>query len=307
MTKIAVVGSMNMDVIISVDQHPIIGETLKGKSTAYSPGGKGANQAVAASLAGGDVSMIGAVGEDAFAEQLLASLRAFHVDTQSVVSKTGTSGLAFITVNASGENSIIISEGANGKISKADIDDQRHVIEGAQAVLLQNEIPWEVTQYVIELANQQGVKVYVNPAPAVLVPDHVLKLVDVLVLNESETEMITGITVSSMDHASKAAKQLIEKGVGSVIVTMGHEGSLYMNQKGNAHFTAAFKVKAVDTTAAGDTFIGAFAVAHESGKSIEDALRFASAAAAIAVTRKGAQVSIPSKEEIDAFVEKHSL
>lgn len=302
MSKIVVVGSINMDVVNRVQKHPLPGETIHGLGTEYSPGGKGANQAVAASLAGGTLTMIGAVGKDPFADELISTLKRFGVHTDSILQKDGTSGMAFITVDASGENNIILSEGSNGKVRKEDINEQLHVLAQADAVLLQNEIPWKTTEYTIERANQLGVRVYFNPAPAMSVPDRLLTLIDVLILNESEAEVVTGLFVSNESEAEIAARQLLDKGANSVIITLGRNGSLYVDRQGMAYHTPAFQVNPVDTTAAGDTFIGALVVAKESGQPMEASLCFASAAAAITVTRNGAQVSIPTNTEIKTFL-----
>jgi ribokinase len=290
-----------MDIVNFVDKPPLPGETIKGFSTQYIPGGKGANQAVAASLSGGNVTMIGAVGDDMFAPALLDALLKQNIKTEHIKTKRCNSGLAFITVNKNGQNSIILSEGANGEVNTTDIPDD--VFEGIAAVLLQNEIPWHVTKEVIKQAKRLGVKVYFNPAPSLAVPKEILELVDVLVLNETEAETITGITIKDQESAKKAIIALRLLGTKTVVLTMGEKGSLYSDPEIEIH-TPAFQVQVNDTTAAGDTFIGALAVASKN-QPIAKALQFATAASAIAVTRKGAQSSVPTKIEIENFLEKH--
>ncbi|TBL71433.1 ribokinase [Paenibacillus thalictri] len=302
MGKIAVVGSINMDVVNRVVKHPLPGETIKGLGTEYNPGGKGANQAVAAAQGGGDVTMIGAVGTDAFGGELLATLKERGVGTSGVAAKEGTSGLAFITVSEEGENNIILSEGANGRVLPEDIDLFAAELEGADVVLLQNEIPWETTLYTMQLAKEKGVRVFFNPAPAFKLPESAFSYIDVCILNETEAGEITGLPVESQEEAETAASKLIEGGMNCVILTLGVKGSVLVNQAGERIVTPSFKVTPVDTTAAGDTFIGAFAVASAEGKSLAEGLRFASAAAAITVTRSGAQMSIPGRQEIERFL-----
>lgn len=300
MGRIVVVGSINMDLVNRVAAFPEPGETIEGRGTAYSPGGKGANQAVAAALAGGDVAMIGAVGEDAFAEPLLNSLRERGVDVAGVVRKPGTSGLAFITVSDAGENEIILSPGGNGLLRPEDVPAAR--LAEADAVVLQNEIPWETNWHAMRACREGRAKVVYNPAPVRPLPAEAYPLIDLLVVNETEAEGLTGITVASREEAERAARELVRRGAGSALVTLGARGSLFADAEGRCLFTPSFAVRAVDTTAAGDTFVGAFAAAGARGKTAADALRFAAAAAAIAVTREGAQASIPNREETERFL-----
>jgi ribokinase len=300
--KLIVVGSINMDVVNRVHEHPVPGETISGNGTAYHSGGKGANQSVAASLSGSQVTFIGAVGTDAFAGELIGALNQYKVEAGPVSRKEGTSGMAFITVDDSGENTIIVSPGANGKLVPDDIQDQHHLFNDAGALLLQNEIPWETTCFAMKLAKDAGIPVFLNPAPAKKIPEEVLSDIDWLVLNEAEAEVITGIQVNNEDALLQAAKFLIDRGVSRVILTLGGKGSFYLDDQGNEIKTPAFRVTAVDTTAAGDTFIGALAARFVEGYSIQDALTFASAAAAITVTRNGAQPSIPERVEVEHFL-----
>lgn len=301
MSEIMVVGSINMDVVNHVDQFAKPGETIHGRSTAFIPGGKGANQAVAAARSGAKVRMVGAVGDDAFGTELMSSLRKAEIDSDLVVSKEGTSGMAFITVNSLAENEIILSSGSNGKLTEADIPDLSKFPE-VKAILLQNEIPWQVCQCVIKQANKHGVPVIVNPAPAFEITDTDLSMIDMLVLNETEAEYITHAQV---DSPEKAAKLLIDRGVREVLLTLGERGCYYMNDQGDTAQMDAYRVQAVDTTAAGDTFIGAFTAARMKGLPVEDCLRFASAAAALSVTKHGAQSSIPVELETVQFISEY--
>lgn len=304
MSKILIVGSINMDIVNSVKQFPLPGETIHSLGTAYFPGGKGANQAVAAARAGGDCVMIGAVGEDSFADTLIGSLRDNGIATEHVLRRSGTSGVAIITVNGDGENNIILSEGANGGMTAADVASAIPDWSEFDAVLLQNEIPWETTLSVIHSASSNGVRVLYNPAPAVKIADEVFPHIDTLVINETEAAVISGITISDEDSVYAAADWVLNKGASNVIITLGEKGCVHKNAHTDALTIPAFRVKPVDTTAAGDTFLGAYATASVEGKSTEEALQFAAAAAALAVTKAGAQTSIPSRDEIAAFLQK---
>jgi ribokinase len=301
--NILVVGSINMDIVNRVAKHPLPGETIKGQGTVYSPGGKGANQAVAAALAGGIVTMLGAVGKDPFSLELVASLENSNVGTSEIIRKEGTSGMAFITVEESGENTIILSEGSNGKLSIKDVEERLRLLDEADILLLQNEIPFETTLFVLKEAALRQVQTYFNPAPALVIPIEVFPLIDVLILNETEIEVVTGIRIDTDEEQERAINWLLEKGVKAVILTLGEQGSLYYTKAESTILTPGFRVNAVDTTAAGDTFIGSFATAKTSGKDTKEALLFATAASAIAVTREGAQNSIPVKKEIEEFLE----
>jgi len=297
MSRIVVVGSINMDIVNQVEKFPLPGETIHGKGVDYLPGGKGANQAVAAALAGGQVEMLGAVGEDSFAPALLESLGRYGVGTKHVLRKPGTSGLAFITVADSGENQIILAEGSNGQVRPEDADDS--LLAGAQAVILQNEIPWETNLRVMQACRRLGgVRLVYNPAPVRPIPEEAYGLIDLLVVNETEAEGLSGLPVTTAEEAVAAAEELVRRGAGSVLVTLGSKGAVYSDAEGESLFAPARKVRAVDTTAAGDTFIGALVAAGSNGMPIAEAMSFAAAAAAIAVTRPGAQASIPSREEI---------
>jgi len=301
MKKIVVVGSINMDLVTNVAAFPKPGETIHSLGVGYFPGGKGANQAVAAARSGASVQMIGAVGTDSFAQTLIDNLAASGVDTAGILRKEGHSGLAVITVEQSGENQIILAAGSNKAFSYEEIE-SRIAWDEAYAILLQNEIDWDTNAAVMKAAKQRGVPVWFNPAPALKLEDTLLPHIHTCILNETEIGLITGVKVSAVEDAVQAARLLLDAGVAQVIITLGDKGCVWIDQAGEPCHVPAFKVRAVDTTAAGDTFIGAMAAASCGGLPIQEALRFAVAASAIAVTRQGAQASIPAKQEIERLL-----
>lgn len=304
MSKLVVVGSINMDVVNRVDRHPLPGETIYGRGTSYIAGGKGANQAVAAARAGAEVVMVGAVGQDPFGQPLLEALGSGGVDVSCIAVKEGTSGLAFITVNGEGENHIILSSGANGLLSPENVQLVLERMEAFDAVLLQNEIPWETTLAAIDQAKTRGAAIYLNPAPARPVGAEILELIDVLIVNETEAHVLSGISVTGEADAERAAEDLLGRGAREVIITMGAAGAYCYGQDGSMLHVAAHQVEVVDTTAAGDTFIGVYASERSKGSSREEALRLANASAALAVTRHGAQSSIPTLGEVKAWLKQ---
>ncbi|MBQ8622078.1 MAG: ribokinase [Oscillospiraceae bacterium] len=299
MKKILVIGSLNMDTVIETPYMPKSGETLTGKGVTLIPGGKGANQAYAAGKLGGCVSMIGAVADDSFGKMLKDNLNSVGVDTTGVATLPGaTTGQAFITVDGSGANSIILIPGTNGMVSKEMIDAHRDLIASCDIVMMQLEIDWEVAAYAKDLAVSLGKLVIVDPAPALPnLPDSFWQGVDYIKPNETELEILTGHSISGQEALEAAAGMMLAKGVKNVMVSLGGDGCLLVNQSGTC-FYPAHKVKAVDTTAAGDCFTASFAVALSKGESVADAIRFGQKASSIAVTRKGAQTSIPSLEEV---------
>lgn len=301
MDKLIVIGSLNMDIVSRIQQFAKAGETIHSSHLAYFPGGKGANQAVAAARFGADCVMIGAVGSDSFADQLIEQLQQSGVHTEHVLRMEGASGTAFIMVNEAGENIIVVSEGSNGKLTPQAVD--KHVPWGqAYAVLLQNEIPWETTCHIIARAKQANVPVWLNPAPARPIPTELWRDIDTFIMNETETALITGLPVHDAESAKAAAKQLIKQGAKQIIVTLGEQGCIYTNADGLYIPLEAYNVHAMDTTAAGDTFIGVYAAARLNGEDIEAALTYAVAASALAVTKHGAQNSIPTKQQVEAFI-----
>ena len=302
---IAVVGSVNMDVVSLVAAFPRPGETVHASATSFHGGGKGANQAVAAASAGARVDFIGAVGDDAFAEPLAAGLAARGVGIEALARKRATSGQAFITVDASGQNTIVLSAGANGQITAGEVAAAEERIARASAVLTQNEIPWEATYAAFSLGRRVGARVIANPAPAFEPPAEAYPLMDTLILNEVEAATLTRRAVATLADAERAARTLLARGARAVIVTLGPLGSLYLDAAGSRIEMPIFPIEVVDTTAAGDTFIGMYTVAATRMATAE-ALRFATAASALCVSRRGAQESIPTRAEVEAFLRQRA-
>jgi ribokinase len=302
MNDILVVGSLNMDLVVCAPRFPAPGETISGEDLAIIPGGKGANQAVAAARLGADVSMLGRVGCDVFGQSLLDNLADNGVDASRVQRDAAATGTATILVDAHGQNSIVLSPGANGKVTPDDVAD----LPDAKILILQFEIPSETVFRAAQLGREKGMRVIVNPAPARKAGPDLLKLADLLVPNESELSLLTGQPVSDDASAEAAARLLIAQGAGMVIVTRGEHGSLTVTQNDIYH-VPAFQVDVIDTTAAGDAFIGGLAVALAEDKPIREALTNANACGALATTRFGAQPSLPNKEEVDEFLHKNQM
>lgn len=300
MNKIAVIGSLNMDLITQTDRLPQMGETVSGVAFRTACGGKGGNQACAAAKLGGQVEMYGCVGNDVFGGELVNSLEKQGVDCSRILRCADTeSGTASITVYK-GDNSIIIIPGANANVSKAYIDQCWSDLESAALIILQLEIPLETVEYVVDRAKEKEIPVMLNPAPAAALPKEMLSQIDCLVVNETECEFYTGQSVKTREDAEKGLRKILEMGVKRGIVTLGAEGSVFSDGSGMFHMPAR-AVKAVDSTAAGDTFMGAVATALLEGKSMKEAVEFATSASSIVVTKMGAQTSIPSRKEVEAL------
>jgi ribokinase len=300
--RIVVVGSINMDLVARVPQLPRPGETVLGTAFSQVPGGKGANQAVAAARLGADVTMIGRVGDDVFGEQLLVSLRRHGVRTEQVQRAANCpSGLALIGVDDSGQNSITVIGGANQRLTPKDIEAQSAAIAGADALLVQLEVPLETVVAAVAVARQHGVLTILDPAPppSGALPAE-LYAVDVLSPNQAEAEALTGVAVTSVSTAIIAARKLHERGARQVVFKLGAQGALAGESGGEFAQIPAPQVRVVDTTAAGDAFTAALAVALIEGRSLGEATRFACAAGSLATTRAGAQDAMPSREEVVA-------
>lgn len=300
--SVLVIGSSNTDLIIKAARIPKPGETILGGEFARAAGGKGANQAVAAARAGGAVTFIARVGRDANGEAAIAGFAADGINVKHVIrDPTRPSGVALILVDRSGENSIAVASGANEKLSPADVRQAKAAFRRARIVLLQLETPLPTVMAAAELAAAAGVRLVLNPAPARPLPVQLLKLVYLLTPNQSEAELLMGVVVSNEATAARAADKLLARGVQNVIITLGARGALVAG-KDLRHLLPGFKVKAVDATGAGDVFNGALVVGLAEGRSLPEAARFASAAAAISVTRFGAQPSAPTRREIEAML-----
>jgi ribokinase len=302
--RVVVVGSINMDLVARSARIPHAGETVIGGDFRTVPGGKGANQAVAAARLGAQVSMLGRVGVDAFGSLLLDNLSNSGVDTTSIGRNVqAASGIALIMVDDAGMNSILVAPGANMLLSPADMDAAEEVIALAQVMLLQLEIPLETVMRAVQIAHAHGVKVVLNPAPAPpgCLPPELTCLVDVLAPNEFEAALLTGLPVDNDEQVRAAAAALRAKGAANVIITLGGRGALLASGEGFQHFPA-FPVKPVDTTAAGDAFVGSLGAALAEGRPLAEAMRWGSAAGALSTTRKGAQPSLPQRSEVEALL-----
>ncbi|MFE4714230.1 ribokinase [Paenibacillus sp. NPDC056722] len=302
MAKVLVVGSMNMDIVTQVQRHPIPGETIQGQETQFFVGGKGANQAVAASRSGTTVTMAGGLGDDFFGQDIRRKLSADNIDMEGVLRKPLTTGMAIITVDHLGENSIILSAGANAAYSEQDV--QGLELSDYDAILLQNEIPRETNRAVLKLAKVAGTTVFANPAPVLGFELADLKFIDFLILNEIEAEALSGVKLDDVVKVDEAGKRILEQGVQGVIITLGSKGSFYIDTSGLMISTPAYKVDVVDTTAAGDTFIGAFVSKYLTGEGVEYSLNYATAASALTVSAPGALSSIPEEARVLEFMGK---
>lgn len=299
---ITVIGSLNMDLVTNASRMPKVGETIMGKSFKQVPGGKGANQADAIAKLGSAVKMVGCVGEDELGNMLVQSLQKDGVDVSDVVRVKGIStGIASITVDNDGNNCIIVVAGANDMLDVERIQEAIDAIKEASVVVAQLEVPIETVKYALRAAKQLGKTTILNPAPASELDDEMLASIDILIPNETELEAISGIKVTNDEDIFSAAQLLINKGVRELIVTLGEKGCIHVTGQGSNSYKA-HKVKAVDTTAAGDSFIGALAAAISEGKVLKDAIAFATAVGALTVTKEGAQSSLPLRAEVKEFM-----
>jgi len=302
--SITVVGSSNTDMVIKTNKLPLPGETILGGDFLMNPGGKGANQAVAAARLKGSVILVAKTGDDLFGRQAKKLFQSENLNTEFLFSDPESpSGIALITVDENAENCIVVAPGANARLLKADIDQAKEAILESDILLMQLEIPLETVIYAAGIAYNAGKKVILNPAPAQKLPAQLLKMLYMITPNETEAELLTGIAVTDSTSAERAAKALLSSGVKVVVLTLGSKGALLVTESESC-LVPAFKVAAVDTTAAGDCFNGALAVALAEELDLHQAIVFANKAASIAVTRMGAQASAPYRHEIDSYFNK---
>lgn len=304
--KILVIGSLNLDMVVKVDHTPMVGETiLSDGDMEMIPGGKGANQACAVGCLGADVTILGAVGNDMYADRQLESLKQAGVNVSRVIRKDdSTTGVAFITVNRDGDNSIVVVSGANAALSEKDIDDNIDLIKECDIVIFQLEIPLPTVCYAAKAAKSFGKMVILDPAPVPeKFPEELYGYIDIIKPNETELCMLTGIEKAEK-NLKKATDLLRNKGVKDVLVTLGENGVYFNSSEAGVHCIPAIKVEAVDTTAAGDAFTAALAIMLAEGKNLKEAATFANYVSSIVVTRKGAQSSIPTLDEVIGYIEK---
>ena len=305
MKKALVIGSLNMDMTVKVEELPKLGETIFGDDFYESCGGKGANQAVAISKLGMETEMIGMVGKDSQGEKLIQNLVDNGVKADNVIKSDELTGRAIITVDKNGDNNIIVIAGSNFKITENDIQNKINVIAENDVVILQNEIPLSVVEFCLLKAKELGKITVFNPAPATKLNDRIFHNTDYLILNETEMEEIFEIKISDEGYIEKMLCKKEENGIKNIILTLGDNGSVLFSEDDNIKKYDAYEVKAIDTTAAGDSFIGAFTMKICETGDADKAIKYATAVSAIVVTRQGAQDSIPTREEIEKFIEEN--
>lgn len=305
MADILVIGSLNMDLIVRTPRLPAPGETILGTTFSTAPGGKGANQAVAAAKLGAPVKMLGRVGADDLGKTMRSNLNAVGVDTQYLVTDNeAATGIASIWVDDNGQNSIIVAPGANARVGRADVDAAAAAFRHARVLVAQLEIPLDTVQYAFQCARKQNCLTLLNPAPAQPLTRKILELVDIVIPNETEAAQLTGMQVQDFASAQNAANVLKQMGARRILITLGSKGALFLDDDAPARELPPFTVQAVDTTAAGDAFVGALAAALARDKDWTTSLREASAAGALAATKLGAQPSLPTRAELDEFLQQ---
>lgn len=299
---VVVIGSSNADMTVRCHELPLPGQTILGEDFAINPGGKGANQAVASAKLGAKTQLVARLGNDVFAEHSMNSFGRVGLGTDFVIrDDSHASGVALIFVDEQGENQIVVAPGANNFLTPADVERAIPAIERAKVMILQLEVPMETVLHAARLAVRYGTRVILNPAPARVLPPELLQATSILIANETEVLVLTGAVDVDTSTAAQACRPLIAQGVDFVITTLGKEGAVITSGDG-ATKVPGFKIKAVDTTSAGDTFTGALACGLAEGRELEEVVRFANAAAALTATRHGAQIAMPSRQEADRMV-----
>lgn len=300
MSKILVVGSMNMDLVVKTDEIPKVGETLLGHELLQIPGGKGANQGVAIAKLGNDITFLGKVGKDSFGDELLASMKNSGVNIEHIEREDTSTGIAVINVDKYGRNNIVVIPGANAMVDKEYLGRHLVTFEEAEIVVFQLEIPLETVKEGLKIAKETGKITILNPAPAMELDDEIISNIDILIPNEHELERMTNVEVIDDESILKASKLLLNKGIKQIIVTLGSKGVLYIDNKKNEFFNA-YNVNVVDTTAAGDSFIGGFLTSYVEDRDIKKAINMGQKTAALAIQKVGAQSSLPNREEVENF------
>lgn len=301
-SPILVVGSANMDMVVSARSFPKPGETVLGRTFGMYPGGKGANQAVAAAKLGGEVDFLGKIGRDVLGDRLVTSMKREGVRLRHLLlDPSSPTGIALITLDARGQNEIVVVSGSNMKLTPGDAGSRRAAFSRARVLLLQLEIPLPTVKRAVAMARREGMTIILNPAPAQSLPRTLLRRIDYLTPNETEAETLSGVAVRDERSATRAARKLLDQGVKNVVVTLGRRGALLVNRE-VAELFPAQKVEAVDTTAAGDAFNGALACFLARGMNVGAAMRYAVGAASLSVTRMGAQCSMPTMNELTGFM-----
>ena len=303
MENIIVVGSLNMDLVVRTPHMPAVGETIFGQDFISNPGGKGANQAIAAARLGGKVTMIGRVGIDNYGEVMIDRLRKEKIDTAFIQKdKDVSTGIALITVDKSGQNTIVVVSGANMRLLPDQMEEALVKKNQMSVMLLQLESPLECVERAARIAKNRGAKVILNPSPVSRFPREFLHLIDILVPNEIEANQLTGLPVSTIEQAEAAGRELVKMGVGSVVITLGKKGAVVIRRDLETFHLHGHAVQVLDTTAAGDAFTGGLAVGLAEKLTLIDAARYGNAAAALTVTHLGAQSSLPYRSQVEKFV-----
>lgn len=300
MSMVTVVGSMNMDLVVNADEIPKIGETVLGKELLQIPGGKGANQGVAIAKLNNNITFLGKVGKDGFGDELLKSMKDSGVNIEHIERTEVSTGIAVINVDKEGNNNIVVIPGANGEVDKEYLSRHISAFEKADIVVFQLEIPLETVKEGLKISKELGNITILNPAPAMDLDDEIIENIDILIPNEHELERLSKIKVMDEESMIKAANILLNKGIKEIIVTLGSKGVLYIDNNGYKFFPA-YKVKAIDTTAAGDSFIGGFVSSYIEHKDMEKAIDMGQRTAALAIQKIGAQSSLPTREEVENF------